>query len=198
MFCHFIVEPVPKRPAAGHWGNRSCFTRTRVSYRPIDRLLRLGWRLRRRDEYLNSAIKCPAQRGSVVCTWRRCSWTRLDENCNSSFEDIVLKQALQRLFYCLRAPVTQIAVIFLRSCIVGMTNQTNVCDRLQCLPAKFNVPAKVFDQLPETRCQRGSIPNKLIESQKFEVLGLWTQAQPIAPGGIPGPQLRQLLLKPLF
>jgi hypothetical protein len=62
-----------------------------------------------------------------------------------------------------------------------MTDQTNECDRLCCFPTQLHVFGKVFYHLPETSCQRGFIPNKLVEVQKPKVLGLWTHA-PGAPG----------------
>src|SRR5262249_13381332 len=110
----------------------------------------------------------------------------------------ILQQVLQRFFYSLRAPVTQLEVVFFRSRIVGMADQANVCDRLHCLPTEFDVFGKVFDHPPETRRQRGSIPNELIEVEKPEVLRLGPQPLSNAPGRIQGLQLRRLFLKLLF
>ena len=74
--CHLFIEPVLKRPAARHRARRFWFARSRVSHRPIDCFL-FGWRLRRCDEYFNSAVECLAHRGSIVCGWRRCFRARL-------------------------------------------------------------------------------------------------------------------------
>src|SRR5262249_5234870 len=38
--------------------------------------------------------------------------------------------------------------------------------------------------LYETRCQRSFVPIKLVETEKLEILRLWTQAIPDAPGRV--------------